>query len=909
MTTRREGWGRLLRVKDARRDLDEELSFHFESVVEELMRGGRSRKGAEAEARRRFGDEVRYRRELERIDRGAAARRRWGERGDALLHTVRFAWRSLVRSRGLSVGIVLAFALGIGANSAMFGILDRLLLSPPAHIEQPEQVKRLIVDRYVSFMGRRIQGSTVAYGDYLDFTRIQGFDAVGAYSGRRRVTVGRGDDAEPVNAVLVTSSFWTVLGTRTALGRFFTEEEDRIGALGTAVIGWELWQRRFGGDPAVLGRTLDFGEGPYTIVGVAPRGFTGVNLVDVELWLPAIVTGAALQGPEWLDPDGRGAYWLNVIARVTPGPLEVVESRATAVHRAGRERDAASGRYDPESRVVLGSLIAARGPNASAESRVAKWLAGVSAIVLLIACVNVANLLLARGVRQRREIGIRLALGVSRLRLFSQTLVEGIILALIGAVAALLVSHWGGGALGRVLLPDVLWTETALASRALVFVLIMALVAGVASAIVPAFTSASGDVSGTLRSSAGGITRSTLRARGWLTTAQAALSVVLLVGAGLFVRSLQNVRSLDIGFDPNGVLLVRPVEDTNAFSADQRITLFRAAAERLGQIPGVDGATFTRGAPFYTSYADDLRAEGLDSIPSHSGGGPYIFSIGPDYFSTMRMRVLRGRGFDASDRATAPPVTIVNEAMARLLWPRDDALGKCLYIGEKATACSTIVGIAENSRRSSMIEDDPHPQYFVPFDQELARSSPERARPEMLLVRIDDESRADARADDIRRTLLALEPRLRFVHIVTLREELIDSQLRSWMLGATMFTSFGAFALLVAALGLYSVLAFDVAQRTREIGLRCALGANTRSLLGLIVRRALRLAAAGVALGLLAAAFLAPRLQNLLFQTSPHDPATLSLVAAVLLAVAAVAAALPAWRAARVDPNVALRAE
>jgi predicted permease len=899
----------MLRVKDAWGDLDDELSFHFESVVEELMRGGQSRKEAETEARRRFGDEVRYRRELERIDRGAVVRRRWAERGDALLYTVRFAWRSLVRSRGLSVGIVLAFALGIGANSAMFGIVDRLLLSPPPHIAQPEQVKRLLVDRYVSFMGRRTQGSTVAYGDYLDFTRIQGFDAVGAYSGRRRLTVGRGNDAESVNAVMVTSSFWATLATRPALGRFFREEEDRPGAPGTAVIGWELWQRRFGGDRAVLGRTLDFGQGPYTIVGVAPRGFTGVNLVDVELWLPAVVTGAALQGPEWLDPDRRGAYWLNAVARLTPGPIEVVESRATAAHRAGREQDAASGRYDPESRVLLGSLISGRGPNASAESRVATWLAGVSTIVLLIACVNVANLLLARGVRQRREVGIRLALGVSRSRLFGQTLLEGVILALIGAAAALIVSHWGSEALGRVLLPDVLWTDPGFASRATVFVLIMAIVAGVASAIVPAFTSASGDVSGTLRSSSGGITRSTLRVRGLLTMAQAALSVVLLVGAGLFVRSLQNVRSLDIGFDPEGLLLVRPVEDTNAFTADQRIALFRAAAARLRLAPGVNGATFTRGAPFYTSYVDDLRGEGLDSIPSHPGGGPYISAIGPDYFSTMRMRVLRGRGFEDSDYSTGPPVAIINQAMARLLWPREDALGKCLYIGKDATACSIVVGIADNTRRGSMIEDDPHPQYYVPYEQELARSNPERARPEMLLVRVGAESRTGAHLDNIRRSLLALESRLRFVHIVTMREELIDSQLRSWTLGATMFTAFGAFALLVAALGLYSVLAFDVAQRTREIGLRCALGADTRSLLGLIVRRALRLAAAGVAVGLVVAALLAPRLQNLLFQTSPHDPATLSLVAAVLMTVAAAAAALPAWRAARVDPNVALRAE
>jgi predicted permease len=912
---------RMLRLRDVERDLDEELRFHFESVVEELMRGGRSRGEAEEEARRRFGDEDRYRRELTRIDHGASVRLRWSERWDAIRQTARFAARGLARSPGLSLGIVLAFALGIGANATVFGIVDRLLLSPPAHVAEPESVRRILIDRYISFLERRVQGSTIAYDDYAELTALPAFASVGAYSGRRSLTLGSGAEAVPVNAVMVTASFWETLGVRPAVGRLFEEEEDRAGAAGVAVLSWGLWQRMLGGETSALGRTIDFGQGPYTIVGVAPEGFAGVNLLNVDLWLPAHTAGAALQGADWLQ--GRGAYWLNAVARLAPGAtVAVAEAQATAAHRAGRQANIERGFYDAEVRVLATPLIAARGPNPSAESRVARWLGGVSAIVLLIACVNIANLLLARGVRQRRETGIRLALGVSRARLLGQTVVEALLLALMGAGAALLAAQWGGQALRNVLLPDFAWTAGAVGSRIVVFCLLLALVAGVVAAIMPAVATARGDAARILRGTSGGITSSTMRTRALLTVAQAALSVVLLVGAGLFVRSLRNVQQLDLGFDPDGLLIVRPVEDSPELQPGERLALFTRVAERLGAVPGVTGATYTRGAPFYTSYAEELRAEGLDSIPSHTGGGPYVFAVGPDYLETMRMRIVRGRGFDEDRRGGGPPVTLINEAMARLLWPGQEVVGKCLYIGDDATACTTVIGVVADARRGSLIEPDAHPQYFVRLEQEAERTRltaddsgdgtrigvySEKARPEMLLVRVRDD--ASGMLQRVRDAVLASEPRLRYVNVTTLSEELIQPQMRAWTLGATMFSVFGGLALLVAALGLYSVLAFDVAQRTREIGLRSALGADTGALLGMVVRRAVLMCAAGVTLGLAAAALLSPRVSDLLYETAPRDPATMAGVAVVLLAVAVLASGAPAWRAARVDPNIALRAE
>jgi predicted permease len=909
---------RLFRLESAQRDLDDELSFHFESVVEAEMRAGQSREEAEREARRRFGDEARYRRELARVDRGTVARRRWSERFDVVATTIRHAWRGLRRTPGLAVGVVLAFALGIGANATVFGIVDRLLLSPPPHIAEPAAVKRLVVDRYVSFMNGRIASATIAWTDYQDMVPLESFSAVAAHTGVRELTVGRGERAVRIDGVLVTASFWEVLGVRPALGRFFTPDEDRAGAQPTAVLGHGYWQRRFGGSRSALGQTVDFGYGPYTVIGVAPKGFTGVGLNAVDVWLPLVPAGLSLYGDSW--QNGRGFYWISAVARLARGVTEErAIAEASAAHRAGREAGIARGNYDAEARIVPFSIVPGEAPKRTVtegayvqnsarswgtESDVALWLAGVSAIVLLIACVNVANLLLARALRQRRETGIRLALGVSHARLIGQTVAEATILAVIGGAAAVLAARWGGDVLRGTLLPGIAWEESSAWGRTALVSLGLALLAGLVAAIAPAREAARGDVAGTLRTSAAGIARSANRTRALLAVAQAALSVTLLVGAGLFLRSLNRISNQDLGFAAGELTLIQPVFEDGSMQPADRSAFFAAGTEQLARIPGVDGVTHTRGLPMYTSYAYRLSVDGLDSLPSHPQGGPYTHIVGPDYLPTFGLRVLEGRGFQQEDRRGAPPVAIVNEAFARHMWPRGEALGKCLRIGAVdgvSPPCTAVVGVVADARRDA-VREDATPQYYILQEQGIIAE----ASPEVFVVR--PRRGETLPVADLRRALLRVEPRLRWAE-ATAFQELIDPQIRSWKLGATLFTVFGALALLVAAIGLYSVLGFDVAQRTREIGLRTALGADRRSILVMVIRRGVMLAGLGVGVGLVVALGIAPRLGDLLHETSPRDPGVLAFAALTLLGVAVVASAIPAWRAARVDPNDALRSE
>ncbi|MGD8279206.1 MAG: ADOP family duplicated permease, partial [Gemmatimonadota bacterium] len=885
------------------RELEAELRFHFERTVEDLEAAGCSREEAEREAHRRFGDVGQYRRKLGRIDRGTARRRRWWRRLDAAEGAMRQAIRGIVRSPGLLAGVVLAFALGIGANATMFGIVDRLLLSPPSHVVEPDGVKRLVVDRYVPFLGTNVQGTSIAWADYRDFESVSQFEAVAAYL-PRTVMVGRGESAERASAQFVSASWWPLLGVRPVVGRFFGPEEDRVGAEAVVVVGYRMWKRRFGGDASVLGRTLDYGFGPATIIGVAPKGFTGVDLGRVDIWAPIVPSGAKALGPEWVG-DNRGMFWLRAVGRLAPGTsVAVAEAAATAAHRAGRAPTSGEGRYDPEARIVAAPLIVARaalqhlgdheasgtfaGEAAAQEAKVALWLAGVSLVVLLIACVNVANLLLARAIRRRRETAIRVALGVSRGRLIAQTVAEGVLLAALGGAAALLVTRWGGDLVRGVLLPGVEFADSGLGTRVLPFVLAVSLLAGLIAAVVPAIEATRRELGDTIRLTAGGITRSTRRVRAALSMAQATLSVVLLVGAGLFLRSLRNLDALDLGFDADGLYVATLDVEGGSLTEAEKHVFYPEAAERLSSRRGVRSVSWSQGVPYYTSFATRVELPGRDSLPTPRSGGPYLNGVDLDYFRTLGLRVVRGRAFAPVDFASGLSV-IVNQALARLWWPDEDALGQCMQIGEgEVRPCSTVVGVVEDARRGSIFED-PNPQYYVPNTSAAVDDFGEA-----LFIRLAGDDAGIV--PELRRTLLELSPRLRFVDIRPI-SDLSASETRAWKLGATMFTLFGGLALLVAALGLYSVLAFDVAQRTREIGLRNALGAGSGRILSGVVGRSVRIAVAGTALGVAIALLLAPRVEALLFDTSARDPVTLAIVTGVLLLTAVVAAAVPGWRA------------
>jgi predicted permease len=895
---------RMLRLGNVHRDVDEELAFHFEQTVADLVKQGMTESDARDEANRRFGDRRHYRKELESMDRRTAASNRIGESIDALRQMVVDGARAIIRAPGLTAGVVLAFSLGIGANATMFAIIDRLLLRPPSHITQPDRLRHLFVDSYNANSGTRITDATFSYPDYVDFTRVKSFSGVAAGSSRT-LTIGAGDEAHQIDAELVTGNFFEVLGTRPALGRFLDPSTDHVGGAQEAVLSYALWQREFGGDASAIGKSVDFGYGSYTIVGVAPRGFTSTGLSKVDMWVPMRVAAAQILGDGWEpDPDGRSWQWLEMVGRLAPGAsVERAEAEATALHRAARAKDIEAGDWGRDPRIIAGSIIEAKAPNAPSSARVAKLLAGVSLLVLLIACVNVANLLLARTIRQRREVAVRLALGISRRRLIGQIVLEGVMLATLGGAGALAVDHWGGGLVRRTLLPQIAWDEIPADHNVIAIIAILAVLAGVVSALVPAYQVAKRDVADTMRSAtAGGITRTTSQTRSVLALAQTALSVILLVGAGLFVRSLHNARNLDLGFEPDGLLTAVLRTSRGALTPEDRKLISARALEGVARVRGVTSVAASSTLPFASRRSTGLRAQGVDSIRRPPTGGPYMHGVTPGYFETMGVRVLRGRGFEAGDVAGAPPVAIVGQQLADYLW-KGDALGKCLYIGprEKPQPCTMVVGIAEQASNIELTEGVML-QYYVPSAQRESGSD----RSDYLLFRVSDQSAATFAA--IHHELMSLDPRIRYADITPYAER-IAPLTQSWKLGATMFTIFGVLALIVAAIGLYSVLAFDIAQRTRELGLRTALGATKSMLVRRVIGGAVRVTLFGIAIGGSAAWLLSARMATLLFETPPHDASVMGGVGLTLVVVAVIAAAIPAWRATRVDPYTALRSE
>jgi predicted permease len=478
-------------------------------------------------------------------------------------------------------------------------------------------------------------------------------------------------------------------------------------------------------------------------------------------------------------------------------------------------------------------------------------------------------------------------------------------LALFGGIAALAAARWGGDILRSALLPGVDWSTAGSGPQLLMFVGVTAVIAGIASALMPALQSTRGDVNDALRASAGAITRSALRTRGFLSVAQAALSVLLLIGAGLFVRSLTRIGDLDTGFVMDDLYVADFVSDANGtFDDDARRAFLDRAIESIARLPAVTGTAAASSTPFLNSSGYGLEVPGLDSIPQRQTGGPYGQAVTPGYFAAMGIRVVRGRALTEEDRVGAPAALVVNEAFAELVWPGEDAIGKCVHVktekDKPLPPCAAVVGIVATARRGSLNEERTA-QYYVPVAQALVPTAPNA-----LFIRVRPGSR-DLSAT-LRSELLGLEPRLRDANVRPMID-LAAYELRPWRLGATLFSAFGLIALVVAALGLYSVLAFDVAQRQREIGLRSALGARVGDVLALVLGRAARLTLAGIALGVSAALLLAPRLGDLLFDTAPRDPLTFTVVTLTLLAVGALAAAIPALRATRVDPNVALRSE
>lgn len=880
------------------RVLAEDLAAHVELLARDLRNEGLSPAEALAAARRQVGNLTAIREQ---------SRDAWGFPSiEALLKDLRYAVRGLRRSPGFSLTVILTLGLGIGANAAMFGVIDRAMLRPFPFLQSPHQVNRVYLQS--TYRGRQSTNTVFPYRRYLDLQTAAGTIGQFAAQTEWRFAIGAGPDARIGNVAGVTASYFGLFDAPPLRGRYFLPDEDRppLGAR-VAVLSATAWRDRFGSED-VIGRSVKVGQLDYTIVGIAPPGFVGAVATRApEVFLPLTAI------PANLGPSSQESYtrdyswdWVQVLVRRKAGAsTEAASAELTQAYiRSRASARAINPRVQPDSlarpRAVAGPVKQAAGPEPGAEARVLLWATGVAFMVLLIACANVANLTFARVLRRRRETTVRLALGVSRRRLLLQLVAEALVLTLIGCLAGLVLAQWGGLAIRNLLLPDSSVFNLAQDWRTIGFALGCGAIAVLLTSVGPALLASRTDLGGVLRGGMHGASPHRSRTRAVLVVFQGALSTLLLVGAGLFVRSFLNVRAIPLGFDPGPVIEVIP--DFRGFAMDSgaAVAMERRLLEAARNLPGVEEAARVN-ARLYSTNTARLAVDGVDSIEALGRFNIQIVSSG--YFDVLRIRLLRGRLLSETDRPDAPLVAVVSEAMGTVLWPGKDPIGRCLFVGlgsaDPGRQCTTVVGIVANTAQQNL-SDDPRYMYYLP----IAQVGPDWHPP--LLLRMTTVQGGEL--ERVRRAMSSAMPGDGFV-VVRPLQEVVDGQTRSWRIGATLFIVFGALALLVAIVGLYGVISYNVVQRQHELGVRAALGARAADVVWLVVAQGARFALVGVGLGLALALVLGRWVQPLLFRLTALDPLTYGIVGAGMLLAAFAASAIPAARAARADPNLALRAE
>jgi predicted permease len=799
------------------------------------------------------------------------------------------------------ISATLTLALGLGANIALFSLLDRLYLQGPAGIAKPSELKRLY---RVSTYG---ESKASSYPVFMPpewramAEEMPSGVAAAALIVIPNTPLDRGDDAPRGIVTQVAGDYFGTLGVHMLAGRVFSPDEVRLpGFAPVAVVTSALALERFGDVRAAIGKPLDLGLKRYTIVGVAPPGFRGTELDAADVWVPMNTHGSwVTHDSAWLNDQHNGMIHVFVRLPAAAAVPAVVASARRAVRRVVLGDTA-------HISVAVGSINEMMAPGINVnEAAIASRLAVVAFTILLIVCANVANLLLARALARRREIGVRLALGVSRARLVMQLLTESVVLATIGTTAALVMAVWTSTALRHALLPNVQWATPAIGWRTIIFAAAAAIIAGFATGLVPALQASRLDLS---RMLSGGVRdgaphRSAIR--GTLLAAQIALSFVLLAGAGLFVRSLKQVEAVDTGYDSDRLIFadVSARADTGHAAQDAELLLHNAAA-RIAQVPGVDKVSFTMYTPMSGFSMMTMHRASGDTLPQLGGWAPVVSFVSPEYFSAMGMHILEGRGFSDRDRLGAEPVIVVNANFARTVWPGIAAVGQCVVLGKTGEPCRRVVGVVTNAHSTGVIEP-PRMLYYVPLAQGGFSGKPSLAGSMQIHTTT---GHAPSVAGTVAQLLRQMTPG-GVRQSVRLMSEQVAPQMRPWRLGAALFTAAGLLALLVAGVGIYGTIAYSFSQRTQEIGVRIALGAQGSSIIALVLKSSLAISAIGVALGTLIAVWAGRFVQPLLYDTAPNNPFVLGGVALVLLGVAVVASLVPANRAKSVDPLEALRAE
>jgi len=806
---------------------------------------------------------------------------------ESLRRDLRHAARSLLRSRALTATAVLTLGLALGANTALFSLVNAILLRPLPGIADAE---RLVNVHRTAADGTTLLG--FSHPDYRDLSERGGrFAQLAAFNGRG-ASLGAGGAPEVVGTQLVSGNYFDVLGVRPLRGRLLNEADDRApGASPAAVVSHSLWQRRLGADPDIVGRTIRLNGFPFTVVGVAPEGFQGHFVgFPFDVYVPLAMSAQAAPGE---DLTARDAEWLELVGRLAPGVSRPQAQAGLAGIMAGLARE-----HPLTLRGVSVDVRRMTGIDDSLRGGVIAFLAVlqvVGLLVLLIACVNLAGLLLARAAGRARELAVRMALGAGQAALARQSMAETLGLFVLGGAVGVAVAFWTTDLLHAfqpAAFPMPLRFDLRLDVRVLAFAIAATVITGLSCGLVPALQAARADPLPALKDSRlAGTPR--LRLRSLLVAGQVALTTLLLVGAGLFLRTLQTARAIDPGFDPEGVHTARLDLTLRAGNELDARAFYDQLIGALAAEPGVRSASLASSLPLRNLAPPTaaIRADGPVS-GSEPGLTAALNAVTPGYFETLRIPLVAGRAFFPADNPRGRPVAVVNEELARRLWPGRSPIGERLWQG---AGQREVVGVARDVKVRSLVEDS-QPQVYVP----LAQSHQPRAR---LLVRGEGDL-----AGAVRRQVAALAPDLPVMESMPLREA-VAFALFPQRMAASIAGALGVLGLALAATGLYGVVAYSVSLRTREMGVRAALGARRSDLMALVLGRGLRLALAGVAAGAALAAVLTRAGRGLLHGVSPTDAPTFLAVALLMTAVAALASYLPARRAARVDPMTALRSE
>ncbi|MDQ3817927.1 MAG: ABC transporter permease [Acidobacteriota bacterium] len=830
-----------------------------------------------------------------------------------LMQDLRYGARMLRKRPGFTFVAVVTLALGIGANTAIFSVVDAVLLRPLPY-PQPDQLVML----WSSMKAQGISQSGSAMPDYREWRdQNRSFASLGAFYYTDYNLGGASLEPERVQGARVTTNFFDVLDVKPAMGRVFLPGEEQYGRHHVLLLSYGLWQRRYGSDPNIVGRAINVGGDPFTVVGVMPEGMAFLdNQPAVELWTPmAFAPGDNM--------DSRNNFFINIVGRLKPG-VSAQEGQA--------EVAAITGRLRAEGKVQQGfdAYIVPLREQIIGDARTALLvLLGAVSFVLLVACVNVANLLLARAASREKELAIRASLGASRLRLVRQMVAESVPLGLLGGGCGLLLAMWGLSALES-LLPASLPRHNAIAidKRVLLFTFALSLLTTLVFGLLPAFQAAKSDVRAALNEGgrSGTAGRRARRLRGLLVTAEIALAMILLVGAGLMIQSFIKLRHVDTGFDARSVVTMRlslpPTKYPEPLNVNSpppvAMNFFANLIERLKALPGVEAAGISTDLPLGAGdqwgklFSVDGRTPptSVDQVPTVN-----FALVSEDYLKAIGISLRRGRGFDAHDDENSQPVAIINETAARRFFPGEDPVGRTIWLGPPESMLPpappgqdnhfprrTVIGIVADAKGSDLSKEA-QPKVYAPY-----RQNKNEGWSNSMMLTVRAAGSPEKLMPAIREQVRALDPDLPLADVATMDERLSRSVSKP-RFSTMLLGMFAGLALLLAAVGIYGVMAYTVTQRTHEIGIRIALGAKRADVLKLVVNQGMTLVLVGVAVGLVGAIVVTRFMSSLLFGVGATDPWTFMGVSLLLAAVALVACLIPARRATKVDPMVALRYE